>query len=230
MSRDVNLGGFGPVRALIFDLDGTLADTVSAIRDAVNDTMRTYGYPEKTYEQVLRAIGNGARMIVRRCMPASEAEDETRVSRVLATYDLAYAKTYLHTRECYEGMRETVRELVARGYRLAVLSNKQDAYVKGLVEQLFPDGEFELVVGQTALPTKPDPTVPSLIAHQLCVDLHECAMIGDSAVDVQTAKNAGMMSVGCSWGYGGRASLETAGADVIIDTPAGLTELLASLT
>ena len=225
MNQENSRCDVGRVRALIFDLDGTLADTVDAIRDAVNDTMRAYGYPEKTYEQVLHAIGNGARMIVRRCMPPAEATDEGKVDRVLASYDLAYARTYLHTRRCYDGVTEMLAQLHARGYRLAVLSNKQDAYVKGLVAQLIDDGIIEIAMGQTALPTKPDATVPRLIAHQLCVDIRECAMVGDSHVDVQTAKNAGMLSVGCSWGYGGRASLEQAGADVVIDHPCELTAL-----
>ena len=217
------------IRALIFDLDGTLADTIGAIRDGINDTMQSYGYPHKTYDQILHAIGNGARNLVRRCMPEPDASDEQKVSAVLASYDLALARTHLHTRECYEGIREAIRELHARGYRLAVLSNKQDAYVKGLIRQLFPDGEFEIVMGQTALPLKPDPTVPCLIAHQLCVQASECAEIGDSDVDVLTAKNAGMMSVGCSWGYRGRAVLETAGADVVIDRAEQLTKLFAPL-
>ena len=217
------------VRALIFDLDGTLADTIGAIRDGINDTMQSYGYPHKTYDQILHAIGNGSRNLVRRCMPEPDASDEKKVSAVLASYDLALARTHLHTRECYEGVREAIRELHARGYRLAVLSNKQDAYVKGLIAQLFPDGEFEIVKGQTAWPLKPDATVPRLIAHELCVDVRECAMVGDSDVDVLTAQNAGMISVGCAWGYRGRAVLEATGADVVIDRAEELTKLFAPL-
>lgn len=214
--------GTRPVRALIFDLDGTLADTIGGIRDGMNETMHKYGYPSKTYEEIRRAIGNGARMLVKRCMPEPDASDDAKVKRVLASYDLAYSRTYLHTRECYEGIVQTVKELHARGYRLAVLSNKQDAYTKGLVEQLFPDGEFEIVMGQSELPTKPDPTVPHLIAHLLCVDPDECAMIGDSDVDILTAKNAGMTGVSCSWGYRERSILESLGAQHVIDQPAEL--------
>ena len=113
---------------------------------------------------------------------------------------------------------------------MAVLSNKQDVYVKGLIEQLFPDGEIELAMGQATLPMKPDPTVPTLIAHQLCVDLGECAMIGDSDVDVQTAQNAGMRSVGCAWGYRGRQALLDAGAQVVVDHPSELLDCFPPLT
>lgn len=208
-----------PVRALIFDLDGTLADTIGAIRDGINLTMKEYGYPAKTYDDVRRAIGNGARLLVQRCMPESAASNETTVSTVLASYDLAYSHTYLHTRECYAGIIETIRALRDRGYRLAVLSNKQDVYTKGLVRQLFPNGEFEIVMGQTDLPTKPNPTSPRLIAHQLCVKPDECAMIGDSDVDIVTAQNAGMMSIGCAWGYRDHHILSSCGANVVIDAP-----------
>ena len=214
-----------PIRALIFDLDGTLADTIGGIRDGMNETMYKYGYPAKTYDEIRRAIGNGARMLIKRCMPEPDASNEQKVKAVLASYDLAYSRTYLHTRECYEGIVQAVKELHARGYRLAVLSNKQDAYTKGLVEQLFPDGEFEIVMGQSELPTKPDPTVPHLIAHLLCVDADECAMIGDSDVDVLTAQNAGMTSVACSWGYRERNMLERLGAQHLIDRPAELLDI-----
>lgn len=213
-----------PIRALIFDLDGTIADTINAIRDGLNETLRKYNYPEKTYEDVRRAIGNGARSLVKRCMPEPDAFDEQKAATVFSSYDLAYSHTYLHTHECYDGIPDVVAALKARGYRMAVLSNKQDPFVKGLIKQLLPKGEMELVMGQTKLPTKPDPTVPRLISLQLCVPPQFCAMIGDSEVDIQTAKNAGMLAVGCSWGYRGRAALEAAGADVIVDTP---NELLA---
>ena len=217
------------VRALIFDLDGTLADTIGGILDGINETMTYYGYPERTYEDVRRAIGNGARLLVRRCMPEPDASDDVRVSEVLAHYDAAYSHTYMHTRECYEGMVAAIRELHARGYRLGVLSNKQDVYTKRLVTQLFPDGEFSLVMGQTDLPTKPDPTVPHLIARELGVEPCECAMIGDSDVDIITAKNAGMTGIGCGWGYRGADMLRVCGADAVIDCPAELLLLFPDL-
>lgn len=219
-----------PVRALIFDLDGTIADTINAIRDGLNETMKKYNYPERTYEDVRTTIGNGARSLVRLNMPEPDASDDQKVRAVLSSYDLAYSRTYLHTRVCYDGIPEVVAELNNRGYRMAVLSNKQDPYVKGLIRQLLPAGEMEVVMGQTELPKKPDPTVPFFIAHQLCVTPFRCAMIGDSEVDIQTAKRAGMLAVGCSWGYRSREVLEEAGADVIVDSPMELLDLFAPLS
>jgi phosphoglycolate phosphatase len=218
-----------PIRALIFDLDGTIADTINAIRDGLNDTLQKYNYPEKTYEDVRRAIGNGARLLVKRCMPEPDASNDTKVKTVFSSYDLAYSRTYLHTRKCYDGIPEVVAELHARGYQMAVLSNKQDPFVKGLIAQLLPHGEMEIVMGQSNLPTKPDPSVPRFIALRLCVSPYACAMIGDSEVDIQTAHNAGMLAVGCSWGYRGREALIEAGADVIVDTPEELLELFGEI-
>jgi phosphoglycolate phosphatase len=162
-------------------------------------------------------------------MPEPDASNDAKVKTVLSSYDLAYSRTYLRTRKCYDGIPEAVAALHARGYQMAVLSNKQDPFVKGLIAQLLPHGEMEIVMGQSNLPTKPDPSVPRLIAMRLCVSPYACAMIGDSEVDIQTAHNAGMLAVGCSWGYRGREALIEAGADVIVDTPEELLTLFGEI-
>ncbi len=214
------------LRALIFDLDGTLADTLDAIRDGVNMTMEHFGYPLSSYDEVRLAVGNGARRLIARRMPKPDADDPAQVDRVLADYDASYAKTYRNTRSCYDGIPEAIATLRARGFRMAVLSNKQDPYVRGIIEQLFPAGTFDMVCGQTDLPTKPDPTVPLRIARALGVLPEECAMIGDSDVDIRTARNAGMCAIGCAWGFRGREVLEQAGADVIAERPEELPGLV----
>lgn len=213
---------FSSIRGIIFDLDGTVADTLGAIREAINQTMRCYGYPERSYEDIRLAIGNGARKLVSRSMPADEATNDARVTEVLAAYDAAYAETYLHTRECYAGIPETVAELCRRGYVTSIVSNKQDAYVKGLAAQLFPGGEIRFAMGQGEFPTKPDPALPRWISEQTGIGLSEYVMIGDSDVDVKTARNTGMAVIGCAWGFRGRDALIEAGADVVVDAPAEL--------
>lgn len=211
-------------KLLIFDLDGTIADTIYSIRDGVNLALELYGYPTRDYEQIRRAIGNGARELIRLSLPEECRGDEKTVDCVLADYDKLYALTYDRLDGCYDGMEESMRTLVERGYTLAILSNKQDTYVKKITELLFPDGIIAFAAGQVAgLPKKPDPTVPLDIARRFGMSAEECAFIGDSEVDVQTAKNAGMLSVACSWGYRPRASLE--GADAIIDAPTELCEI-----
>ncbi len=213
-------------KLLIFDLDGTLADTIPSIRRAINLTMKHYGYPEKTYEDIRHAIGNGAFKLIERIIPRELSADKDRVLETLAYYEKMYDTTYSEADRCYTGMTETLSELRKRGYTIAVLSNKQDAYVKPIVERITEKGTVSLAVGQRAgYPTKPDPTVPSLVASELGYSPDMTAFIGDSEVDIETAKNAGMMSVGCAWGYRGREALSACGADFIIDLPNELLDI-----
>ena len=214
------------IKAIIFDLDGTLADTIGSIRTAINMAMQHYGFPEHDYEAVRRAIGNGARMLIRRLVPSDLASDEARVTEILDYYNACYSKTYTEADTCYDGMKNAVLELHRRGYKLAVLSNKPDIYTVALTKILFPEDIISVSQGQLdTVPTKPDPTAPLDIAARLGVTADECAFVGDSEVDIQTAKNAKMYSVGCSWGYRPREVLANTGADVIIDVPTQILEI-----
>ena len=215
-------------RLLILDLDGTLADTIWGIRDGVNLAMRKYGYPERSYEDIRLAIGNGARELIRRSVPTDVAEDAALVDRIYEEYNRFYGETYVNCR-FYEGIRETLSTLRERGYTLAVLSNKQDLYVKTMISELFEESLFAYVAGQTELPKKPDPTVPLLIASSLGFSPAETAFIGDSDVDIQTGRNAGMLAVGCSWGYRDRSALIEQGAHAVVDRPWELAELFGEL-
>ncbi len=203
-------------RLLIFDLDGTIADTIYSIRDGVNMAMNKYGFPERDYEETRAAIGNGARELIRLSMPVDKQNDSELVDRVLADYDAFYEETYANIDGTYDGVDTAIKMLIERGCKIAVLSNKQDAYVKKIVALLFPDGEITYAMGQTALPKKPDPTVPLMIAAELGASPDECAFIGDSDVDVLTAKNSGMYSVAVTWGYRPRSELSD--ADALVDT------------
>ena len=203
------------VKLIIFDLDGTLSDTIYSIRDAVNLAMDKHGFPRRSYEDIRLAIGNGARELIRLSLPANVSCDEAFVGQVLEEYNCFYGKTYDNIDGCYPYVKDTVCELIRRGYTIAVLSNKQHTYVKRIVDILFDKGEISYAQGQTELPRKPDPTVPLMLADKFGVAPNECAFVGDSEVDVQTARNAGMLSVACSWGYRERALL--CEADHIID-------------
>ena len=217
------------IRLLILDLDGTLADTIGSIRDGVNLAMRKYGFPEKTYEDVRIAIGNGARELIRRSVPACVAEDKELVDRVFADYHELYGETYLHCDTCYEGIMESLTALKEQGYTLAVLSNKQDVYVKGLVKALFPEGMISYAEGQSEKPKKPDPTVPLEICERLGFSPAETAFLGDSEVDVQTGLNAGMLSVGCGWGYRDAELLVETGAHVLLAEPSEIAPLFLNV-
>lgn len=215
------------IKAVIFDLDGTLADTIEAIREGLNLTMREFGFPEHTYDEVRSYVNNGARELCRRAMPAGLQSDENKVDEVKALYDKMYEKTYFLTDRTYGGVVEALTTLKENGYRIAVLSNKQDEFVKKLCTELLPEGICDTCYGQSAkYPKKPDPTVPHLIAKELGVLPSECAFVGDSDVDIMTAKNAGMTSIGVSWGYRPAALLASLGADLIVNTPDGIVKFL----
>ena len=202
-------------KLLIFDLDGTLADTLITIRDSVNMALEKHQLPLRTYDEVMWAIGNGARELMRRSVPTELSTDQDFIDRIYEDYTEAYNKTFANVDGCYPFVSEVLHTLKERGYTLAVLSNKPDFYTRIIVEALFPDGIISFAAGQTSLPRKPDPTVPLMIAERFGVSPQECAFIGDSDVDVMTAKNSGMTAVACSWGYRPKEALQD--ADYIID-------------
>lgn len=210
-------------KLLIFDLDGTIADTLYSIRDGVNLALDKYGLPPRGYEDIRAAIGNGARKLIQRSLPRQLESDAELADKVYNAYDSFYGETYMNIDGCYDGMSEAMHELKKRGCILAVLSNKQDIYVKKIIAMLFDDGIISYAQGQTELPRKPDPTVALAIAERFSAVPSDCAFIGDSGVDVSTAKNAGMTSVACSWGY--RPIDDLKAADFIINSPSALTEL-----
>ena len=202
-------------RLLIFDLDGTIADTIYSIRDGLNMALDKYGFPQRNYEQTRAAIGNGARELIRLSLPEDKRSDASLIDQVLADYDRFYEQTYANLDGTYDGVDTAIKMLIERGCKIAVLSNKQDAYVQKIVPLLFPDGEITYAMGQTDLPKKPDPTVPLMIAAEFGAIAEECAFIGDSDVDVLTAKNSGMYSVAVTWGYRPRSELLE--ADALVD-------------
>ena len=214
------------IRLLIFDFDGTLADTMYGIMDGVNMAMDKFGLPRHTYDEVLSYVGNGSRDLIRRSLPDEYADNKEFVDEAVKYYDSScYPVTYKNGTECYGGMIETLKLLKSRGYTLAVLSNKRDIFIQPMVKEMLPDGLLSLAMGQTDLPKKPDPTAPLTIARQLGFEPSQTAFIGDSDTDMLTGNNAQMLAVGCSWGYRPREVLERAGADVIIDAPTELAEL-----
>ena len=214
-------------KAVIFDLDGTLADTIEAIAEAINMMLEYFGYPTRTIDQVRAAVGNGARMIVRRSIPAELYDNEEKVTEALKKYDEMYALTYFHSDKMYDGMREALIELYKSGKKIAVFSNKQDHYVKGLSDIYFSDGTISMALGQTDLPVKPDIAGLKLIMDKLSVTAEDCVFVGDSGVDLATARNANMDCICVSWGFVGREGLEAKGAECIIDHPSELLSLIS---
>ena len=204
-------------KLLIFDLDGTLADTLYTIKDAVNMCMEHYGFPQQSYAQVRANVGNGVRVLIEKSLPDSVPKDSKLFEEILEYFRSCYAKTHDNIDGCYDGLYDVVLRLKECGYKLAVLSNKPDPLVRSIIKKLFADGVFSFVAGQNEMPRKPDPTVPRMIADGLGIDYSDCYFIGDSEVDILTAKNSGFVSVAVSWGFRDREALLD--ADRVVDSP-----------
>lgn len=217
------------IKALIFDLDGTVADTIYAINEGINLMLSELGYPPIGYSDVLSFVNFGARGYVEGALPKYAPHDEEYIDRALEIYNQKYALTYMHTDRCYDGIPEALEKL-SESFRMGMLSNKQDEFVSRLTEQLFRPHLFEIAHGvRDGIPPKPDPQAPLEMAVFFGLRPDEIAFVGDSDIDVLAALNAGMVAVDVSWGYRDEATLRKCGAQYIAHTPSELVDILMSL-
>ena len=208
---------------VLFDLDGTLLDTLEDICGAANHTLRELGYPERTLAEMRRFVGNGAEMQMRRALGA-DADEET-VAKALALYKPYYAAHCQIKTKPYAGVLELMAALKAEGFRLAVVSNKPDRTTRTLAARFFP--ELDGAMGQRdGIASKPAPDMVRAALARLHAAPEETLYVGDSEVDVATARNAGLAMIGVAWGFRGRAALEAAGAPWVADTPEQLLDML----
>ncbi len=214
-------------KLLIFDLDGTLADTMPTLTESMNSVLDEFSFPRVDGAKICASLGNGMLMLCRRCLPTEHFDDENVYLPFLAKYKEAYARNYLDINAPYEGLREVIAELKSRGYEIASLSNKPHRYTVDIVEKLFGKGYFADVRGMIeGVPIKPDPTSFLNIAQQLGFSAENTVMIGDNDPDINVAQAAGASSIAVSWGYRTREELTAAGATAIIDKPCELLEIL----
>lgn len=215
------------VKAILFDLDGTLLDTLDDLTDSANHMLRSFGYPERSREYVRQAVGNGVRNLIVRALPGGE--DRARVDECLAAFREHYSKNLDIKTGPYPGVTELLRELKSAGVRTGVVSNKYDGAVKALCLKHFGDLVDVAIGEQPGFKRKPEPD-SVLEAMRLLGAVRESTLyVGDSDVDVETARNAGLKCVGVSWGFRPRESLVEAGADAVIDDASMLTCVALSL-
>ena len=208
------------IKAVIFDFDGTLADTLESIKLGINLTMDKFGLPHSTRDDVQAHINHGARNLIKLSLPAEFQTDDAKIDETFAVYNEIYNKVYLNVEKLYDGVGEVIDSLYKQGIKLSVLSNKQDPMVVGLCKKLLYQDAFTEFRGQrVGAPTKPNPTVPLELCALMEVSPSECALVGDSDVDMVTAKNAGFTAIGVSWGYRPPELLLENGADFIVETP-----------
>ena len=211
------------IRAVLFDLDGTLTDTIQDISDAMNRSLRLHGLPEWTVAEYCYLVGDGAKILAQRAV-----RDRQDLALSVQKEYQAYYETHTRvTSKPYDGIPEMLRAMTDRGFPLAVFSNKPDADTKNVVSYFFPDVDFKVVRGQVeGVPVKPDPMGALAVADSLGVRPEEVLYLGDTATDMRCAVNAGMQPVGVLWGFRKRDELEESGAKWIIAHPAEALALL----
>jgi phosphoglycolate phosphatase len=213
-------------RATLFDLDGTLLDTLDDIANAANRVLATRGFPAHPHPTYRNLIGDGVAKLIFRALPESHRDDAT-VQSCIEAYVQEYGRTWKAQTKPYAGVAEMLDALVQRGRKLAVLSNKPDHFTQQCVQELLPHWAFKVVLGASdCFPRKPSPAGALEIARRLSLAPAECLYVGDSGVDMQTARSAQMCPVGALWGFRDEAELVQAGAQFLIRQPGELVNLI----
>lgn len=207
-------------KTAIFDMDGTLLNTLPDLRKAVNHALSEFGYAPRSYDDIRSFIGNGVRMLVKRSLPSSVSKED--YEKVLSSFTDFYN---LHNSdECipYDGIIDALTTLKSTGVRLGVVSNKTDSLVKELCDSFFP-GLFDVQIGdREGYANKPSADLIFLCMKDLSCEKESTIYIGDTEVDIQTAYNSGLKCMSVSWGYRDREFLIKNGASITIDTPSEL--------
>lgn len=211
---------------VIFDLDGTLADTLEDLADSMNRVLALQGLPVHSYDAYRYFIGKGVKNLVAETLPPEKRSEEY----VVRSYELIiadYRKNYLVKTRLYDGIADLVNRLRGRGVRLAVFSNKPDDLTKRIVEVLAGTESFEMVLGaQAGIPVKPDPAGALLISTHLDIAPGNILYLGDTDIDMMTANNAGMFAVGALWGFRTKDELLGNGARAVIGHPLEMLQIM----
>ncbi|MFN6401585.1 MAG: HAD family hydrolase [Planctomycetota bacterium] len=211
---------------VIFDLDGTLIDSLRDIANAANATLQELGKPTCTLESFKTHVGDGVSVLFQRALPETQS-DPSLLAQCMSIYQGHYDAGWDLCTTPYPGIEKMLERVMAQGIRLAVLSNKPDHFTKRCVERFFPGVAFSHVVGHSErFPRKPDPTSAKWIASQLSSDPLRVAYVGDTNTDMLTATAAGLYPIGVSWGFRHVDEIRQAGAKIICDTAGELVTIL----
>ena len=211
-------------KAVIFDLDGTLLDTLTDLAEGTNYALRVNGFPERTLDEIRRFVGNGARRLIERAVP--DGQMEAALEKVRQDFNVYYK---IHCKDHtgpYPGIMEMLQELVQQGYSLGVVSNKPDFAVQELIPEYFPDIFASISGERQGVAKKPAPDLIREAMKNLHADSSEAVYVGDSEVDLEAAANAGIPCISVAWGFKGREFLEEQQAEMIIEAPAEIQKYL----
>lgn len=215
------------IKLCIFDLDGTLVNTISDLASSADFAMQSLGLPKHTINEYMNFVGNGTYKLISRSMPLDN-QDEELTEQAYDIFTEHYSNHYCDTSYVYEGITEALQMLKSKKVKLVVYTNKPQKFAEGMISKLFGDELFDAVYGsRPPCPNKPNPFVEEYIIGSLNIKKNRCIHIGDSDVDVITAHNAGIKCIGCTWGFRNREHLEASGADYIIDSPDEIFEIFS---
>lgn len=215
------------MKACIFDLDGTLTDTLESLTYSVAETLKEMGLNPITPEECRSFVGNGARVLMEKALKAAGDAGGDRLDVGMEIYGRIFDANCTYHVTPYEGIRGMLKELKKRGIRLGVLSNKPHRQTVKVVREIFGEDVFDRVQGQQeGIARKPDPEGVYCLMKALEASKEECLYVGDSEVDIRTGKNAKVRTIGVSWGFRSREVLESVGAEAIIDAPGELLKFI----
>lgn len=215
------------IKTAIFDLDGTLLDTLQDLADAGNRVLAECNYPQHPVEAYKHFVGDGLRVLMERITPENTTSSE--IDACCEAFHTIYSENWDKNSKPYVDIERMLMQLRDRGVRCSVLSNKPHAFTAIYIERFFPKSEFEVVFGQReGVNKKPDPAGAIEIAEKMGVDPSECIYVGDTAVDMQTGKAAGMFTIGVLWGFRDLEELKQNDADLIVTSPMEIVEYVIS--
>lgn len=212
------------LKSVIFDMDGTLLDTLDIISRTNNEILHLHGFPTHTVDEYKGFVGDGMRMLMRRALPKGTGEDV--VTALLPEVLDLYHEKGVGTIPPFPGIREMLSGLVKREIKISILTNKEHKYALLNAETILGEFTFDAILGErTGIPLKPAPDGIFEIAEITKIPLSQTVYAGDMKADILTAKNAGITSVGCLWGFGRKEDLAAFGADFLITRPSELLDL-----
>ncbi len=213
------------IKLCIFDMDGTLVNTINTIAHFGNTALNKFGLESIPADDYKLMVGNGSDVLVQR-MLAKHGKTMEEYKELHPYYVSIYDNDFMYLTEPYDGIIDMLEAIKAQGIKTAVLSNKDHSTAKKVSDQLFEGGLIDLCMGARAgVPLKPEPDAVLEIIEHLGVAKEECLYIGDTATDIKTAKNAGIYSIGVLWGFRDEAELKAAEADIIISNPMDIVEI-----
>lgn len=213
-------------KAALFDLDGTLLDTIDDLTDSVNSVLKEWGLPTHNRETFKLYVGDGVKTLITRSLP-EDMRTKERIAEGVTKMRSEYSTRWNNKTRPYEGIADMLDGLTAKGIQLTVLSNKPDEFTKKIVASYFPKWEFDIVLGgREGVALKPDPSTALEIASSLHLPPSDFIYLGDTHTDMETALSAGMYPIGVLWGFRGAEELRSSGAKTLIAHPKELTGLL----